>query len=330
MSVYLHDIPLSQAQARLQQALQDADLWRVLGTESIPLDENALGRVTAEPIWAKISSPHYHASAMDGFAVRAVGTNGALPSKPVTLHIGPEAQYVDTGDPLPEWANAVIPIENVESLDEDGNITTEIRLPKSIRIRASIAPWSHVRPLGEDIVATQLVLPAGHILRPVDLGAIAAAGHQEIKVARKPKVAILPTGTELVPIGSQLKAGDILEYNSLVLAAQVKAMGGEPTRFPITKDDFDLICQRVEEAARDHDLVLLNAGSSAGAEDFSAMVVEKLGQLLVHGVAVRPGHPVILGMVNRQSEIVNRKLPIVGVPGYPVSAALTIDIFVEP
>src|SRR5574339_101290 len=301
MSVYLHDIPLPEAQARLKQALQEADLWRVLGVESIPLDENALGRVTAEPIWAKISSPHYHASAMDGFAVRAINTNGAMPSKPCMLQIGPEAAYVDTGDPIPDWANAVIPIENVESLDELGNITKDIRTPLSIRIRATVAPWSHVRPLGEDIVATQLVLPAGHILKPVDLGAIAAAGHQEIKVARKPKVAILPTGTELVPIGSTLKAGDILEYNSLVLAAQIKSMGGEPTRYPIIKDDFDLICERVLEAAQDHDLVLLNAGSSAGAEDFSAKVVEKLGTLLVHGVAVRPGHPVILGVIARRA-----------------------------
>jgi len=299
-----------------------------------------LGRVTSEAIWAKISSPHYHASAMDGFAVRAISTNGAMPSKPITLQLGPEAEYVDTGDPLPDWANAVIPIENVESLDEHENITKDLRDPASIRIRSSVAPWSHVRPLGEDIVATQLVLPAGHILRPADLGAIAASGHQTINVARKPKVAILPTGTELVPIGSKLKAGDILEYNSLVIAAQIKSMGGEPTRYPITKDDFDLICQRVEEAAQDHDLVLLNAGSSAGAEDFSAKVVEKLGTLLVHGVAVRPGHPVILGVVNRQSKIINRKsenlepetwnlIPIIGVPGYPVSAALTIDIFVE-
>ncbi len=345
MSVYLHDIPLPQAQTRLREALEESNLWRVLGALSIPLDENALGRVTAEPVWAKVSSPHYHASAMDGFAVRAIFTNGALPSKPLALQIGPEAEYVDTGDPLPQWANAVIPIENVESLDEHGNITKDIRDPASIRIRAAVAPWSHVRPLGEDIVATQLVLPAGHILRAVDLGAIAAAGHQEIKVARKPKVAILPTGTELVPIGSKLKTGDILEYNSLVLAAQVKAMGGEPTRYPIIKDDFELICERVIEAAQNHDLVLLNAGSSAGAEDFSAKVVDKLGTLLVHGVAVRPGHPVILGLINRQSNrqssIVNRKseslildtsplTPIIGVPGYPVSAALTIDIFVEP
>jgi putative molybdopterin biosynthesis protein len=341
MSVYLHDIPLSQAQARLREALQEADLWRTLGTEEIPLDENALGRVTAEPIWAEVSSPHYHASAMDGFAVRAAETNGAQPSAPVTLYTGPQAQYVDTGDPLPEWANAVIPIENTEPLDENGQISSAVRGPSSIRIRAAVAPWSHVRPLGEDIVATQLVLPAGHVLKPADLGAIAAAGHQTVHVARKPKVAILPTGTELVPIGSKLKAGDILEYNSLVIAAQIKQMGGEPTRYPITKDDFDLICQQVAEAAETHDLVLLNAGSSAGAEDFSAKVVEKLGTLLVHGVAVRPGHPVILGMLNRQSKIENRKsedltpdtshlTPIIGVPGYPVSAALTVDIFAEP
>ena len=331
MSVYLHDIPLPEAQARLRQALQEADLWRVLEAETIPLDEHALGRVTAEPIWAKLSSPHYHASAMDGFAVRALSTNGALPSRPVTLQIGAEAEYVDTGDPLPDWANSVIPIENVESLDELGTITGAIRDPASIRIRAAVAPWSHVRPLGEDIVATQLVLPAGHILKPVDLGAIAASGHQQINVARKPRVAILPTGTELVPIGSDLKAGDILEYNSLVLAAQVQSMGGEPMRYPITKDDFDLICQRVQDAAQTHDLVLLNAGSSAGAEDFSAKVVEKLGMLLVHGVAVRPGHPVILGMVDRRSgTTLESKIPIIGVPGYPVSAALTIDIFVEP
>lgn len=341
MSVYLHDIPLAQAQAKFREALQEANLWRALDVEETPLDENALGRVTAEPIWAKVSSPHYHASAMDGFAVRAEATNGAQPSTPVQLSVSSgEAQYVDTGDPLPEWANAVIPIENVESLDENGQISSAVRGPSSIRIRASVAPWSHVRPMGEDIVATQLVLPAGHVLRPADLGAVAAAGHQIIRVARKPRVAILPTGSELVPIGSKLKAGDILEYNSLVIAAQVRSMGGEPTRYPIIKDDLDLICERVQEAAQTHDLVLLNAGSSAGAEDFSAKVVEKLGTLLVHGVAVRPGHPVILGTVDRRLQTgsdapstVHRSssvVPIIGVPGYPVSAALTIDIFVEP
>ncbi|HUH97614.1 MAG TPA: molybdopterin biosynthesis protein [Anaerolineales bacterium] len=334
MSLYLHDIPLREAAARLEAALEAANLWRVLGTESIPLNEDGLGRVLAEPIWAKISSPHYHASAMDGFAVRSAATNGAMPSVPLSLEIGRGAEYVDTGDPLPEWADAVIPIENVEALDGRGEIAGDIRKPGAIRIRAAVAPWSHVRPLGEDIVATQLVLPAGHILRAVDLGAIAAAGYDRVPVARKPRVAILPTGTELVPLGSRPKPGDILEYNSLVLAAQIKSMGGEPSRFPITKDDFDLICARVQEAAQDHDLILLNAGSSAGAEDFSAKVVETLGTLAVHGVAVRPGHPVILGMVQPGAgpgkAASQKATPIIGVPGYPVSAALTIEIFVEP
>jgi len=332
MSVYLHDIPLPEALARLESALRDADLWRVLDVETIPLDENALGRTLAKPVWAKTSSPHYHASAMDGFAVRAAETSGALQTKPVSLQIPDQACYLDTGDPLPPGFDSVIQIENTEALDEHGNLTEAIRDPVTIRIRESVPPWKHVRPLGEDIVATELVLPAGHVLRPPDLGAIAAAGHSEINVARKPRVAILPTGTELVPIGSELKSGDILEYNSLVMAAQVKAMGAEATRFPITKDDFDQICERVSEAAQGHDLILLNAGSSAGAEDFSAKVVEKLGQLLVHGVAVRPGHPVILGMVNYKLSIQNQKsqIPIIGVPGYPVSAALTVDIFAEP
>jgi putative molybdopterin biosynthesis protein len=359
MSIYLHDIPLPEAQSRLQQALEEAGLWRVLEGETIPLDENARGRVSAEPIWAKISSPHYHAAAMDGFAVKAEETLGAQPSTPLELAVinassavilARSSKYVDTGDPLPEWANAVIPIENVEPLDERGQITSIVRRPESIRIRAGVAPWSHVRPMGEDIIATQLVLPAGHVLRPVDLGAIAAAGYSDIRVVCRPRVALLPTGTELVSIGSKLKPGDILEYNSVVLAAQLESMGSAAKRFPITKDDFDLICQRVQEAVRDNDLILLIAGSSAGAEDFSAKVVEKLGTLLVHGVAVRPGHPVILGIIPKNGLKKQKKtgsnididlsnssrdsrkgiVPIIGVPGYPVSAVLTIDIFVEP
>jgi len=338
MSVYLHDIPLKDAKAIFQSALDEAGLWRILGVETIPLDENASGHVLAESIWAKISSPHYHASAMDGFAVRASDTVGALPSNPITLQVGPNACYLDTGDALPEDFDAVIPIEFVESLDQSGGITKFIRKPVSIRIRAAVTPWSHVRPMGEDIVQSQLVLSTGQVLRPVDLGAIAAAGYQEVKTSRPPRVAILPTGTELVPIGSTLKAGDILEYNSLVLAAQVRTWGGTPTRYPIIPDNMDTICRFVEDAAKGHDLILLNAGSSAGAEDYSAQVVEKLGLLLVHGVAIRPGHPVILGLVNRNGPSSGqaddrtspKQIPIIGVPGYPVSAALTGEIFVEP
>ncbi len=322
MSIYLHDIPLPDAQARLQTALESARLWGILGVEDIPLDEQAAGRVLAETVWAKISSPHYHASAMDGFAVRSADTTRAMLSEPLTLVCGEQAAYVDTGDPLPGWADAVIPIENVEPRTAEDQPADDARRPAAIRIRAAVTPWSHVRPMGEDMVATQLVLPAGHTLRPVDLGAIAACGHDRVRVSRRPRVAILPTGSELVAIGQPVKAGDIIEYNSMVLAAQVNQWGGIATRFPITPDRFEVICQRVQEAASGHDLILLNAGSSAGSEDFSSKVVETLGELLVHGVAVRPGHPVILGIIGKK--------PVIGVPGYPVSTALTGEIFVEP
>ncbi len=334
MAIYLHDIPLSQAQARLRDALIQTGLGGVLEKEEIPLDEHALGRVLAAPVWAKISSPHYHASAMDGFAVRAHETEGALATQPVTITCGaPRVQYVDTGDPLPEWANAVIPIENIEPLNDDGSLADETRNPAAICIRAAVTPWAHVRPMGEDMVATQLVLPAGHTLRPPDLGAIAGCGHNQVQVARRPRVAVIPTGTELVSIGQPVQSGDIIEYNSMVLAAQVNAWGGDARRLPIVPDDFEQIHTTVAAAAAEHDLILLNAGSSAGSEDFSADVVQALGELLVHGVAVRPGHPVILGMVERPPSAIGAlspSVPIIGVPGYPVSAALTGEIFVEP
>ena len=330
MSVYLRDIPLPQAKRLWQEALNKTGLWEPLGVETIPLDENSMGRVLAEPIWAKLSSPHYHASAMDGFAVRAQTTEGANPATPVSLNYGEDTTYVDTGDPLPPWANAVIPIENVETLDENENII-ETRHPTKIRFRNAVPPWLNVRPMGEDIVATQLVLPAGHVLRAIDLGAIAASGYDRIGVFRKPRIAIIPTGTELVPIGSVVTPGEIIEYNSLMMAAQVNSWGGEAQRFEIIPDDFDKICATVREAAKNCDLILLNAGSSAGSEDYSARVVESMGSLLVHGVAVRPGHPVILGMVQREVlDVSVNSVPMIGVPGYPVSTVLTVEIFVKP
>ena len=326
MTVYLHDIPFPEAQRRFQTALQAAKLAEVLGIETIPLQKSALGRVLAQPVWAKVSSPHYHAAAMDGFAVAASATAGASQVDPLILECGSSAVYVDTGEVLPPDKNAVIPIELTEALDAAGRMHPDPRQPQAIRIREAVAPWQHVRPMGEDMVATQLVLPAGHLLRPVDLGAIAASGHQQVIVARKPRVAVLPTGSELRSIGHPVQPGEIIEFNSLMLAAQVEDWGGEATQFPITPDDAVEIKHQVLNAAQQYDLILLNAGSSAGAEDFSAQIVNQLGSLLVHGVAVRPGHPVILGMVHLKA----RQVPIIGVPGYPVSAALTGELFVEP
>ncbi len=327
MTIYLHDIPLQDAKNRFYDALEKNNLRGVLNTEVFPLSENLVGRILAKPIWAKISSPHYHASAMDGFAIRSEDIQNAMPTNPIILRIDEQAIYVDTGDPIPDWSNCVIPIELTEAIDSNGLIDSNKRLPYAIRVRSSLTPWSHIRPMGEDIVATELVLPANRTLIPVDLGAIAACGQTEVEVIKKPTVSIIPTGTELIELGKELKKGDIIEYNSIVLAAQIIKWGGVAKRSEITKDNLDDLCDQVIKAAQSSDLILINAGSSAGSEDYSSKVIEKLGEVYVHGVAVRPGHPVILGMIH----VENRKpVPIIGVPGYPVSAALTGEIFVKP
>jgi putative molybdopterin biosynthesis protein len=249
---------------------------------------------------------------MDGIAVRAEETVGASETSPLQLHSGPAVVWVDTGDPLPPETNAVIMAEQVQDLG-DGRL----------EIQAAVAPWQHVRPMGEDLVATELVLPENHTLNAVDLGAVVAAGHTRLRVRRRPRVAILPTGSELVEPGlDPLPPGAIVDFNSVVLAGQVREWGGAPTRLPITPDDRSLIRERVASALQDHDAVLVNAGSSAGSEDFTAGIVQELGELLVHGVAVRPGHPLILGVAQGKA--------LLGIPGYPVSAILTSELFLKP
>ena len=307
---YLSDIPLDDALTRFFDALHDADALAHTPPEVVPLTA-ARGRITAEPVWAKVSSPHYDSAAMDGIAVRASDTVGATETSPLRLAVDEQAIWVDTGDPMPDGFNAVIMVEVVHELDAD---TLEIQSPA--------APYQHVRPLGEDIVATELVLPESHTLRPVDLGACAAAGLSELPVRRKPSVAIIPTGNELVPVGSALKPGDIVEFNSLVLAGMVEEWGGDATVCQPISDDFDALLNGVRDAMQRYDIVLVNAGSSAGREDYTARVIETLGELVVHGAAIRPGHPVALGVADGK--------PVLGIPGYPVSAALTCELFVKP
>ena len=333
MDIYLHDIPFETALKVFRDRIARSGWGIPVETEIIPVDESAAGRTLAESCWAKISSPHYHASAMDGFAISSVSVISASPSNPVTLIYGDGVQYVDTGDPVPDWADAVVPIEEVEAVGASDEPAKDPRQPIRIRLRASVAPWAHIRPMGEDMVATQLVLAGGQVLTPYDLGALAASGNPEVAVVRKPRVGILPTGSELVPPTSQAGKGEIIEFNSVVLAAQVNAWGGESHRYPIARDDLESLCLAVQQMADENDLVLLNAGSSAGAEDFSSQVIARLGSVLVHGIAIRPGHPVILGMIHRSHKTPDNKqkdIPVVGVPGYPVSAALTGELIIEP
>ena len=310
---YLSDIPLEEARDRFHSALREAGALEPMPAEPVPLVE-ARGRITAAPIWAIASSPHYDAAAMDGIAVRAADTTGATETSPITLAVGgpePQAVWVDTGDPMPRGFDAVIMIEHLHPVG-DGHVS----------IMAPVAPWQHVRPLGEDIVATELVLPENHRLTPADLGACAAAGLTEVPVRRRPSVAIIPTGNELVPVGAELQPGDIVEFNSLMLSGLLEEWGAAPTVFDRAPDVFAAIRDAARAALSEHDLVIINAGSSAGSEDYTALVVEELGRLLVHGVAVRPGHPVALGIAGGK--------PLVGLPGYPVSALLTAELLLKP
>ena len=309
--IYLKDIPLAEAKAKLQAALKEVGRGGALPGEKVSLAD-ALGRVTSAPIQARLSSPHYHCAAMDGYAVRAEDTQQARETRAVALYRGQNAWPVNTGDPLPENTNAVIMIENASHIDDD-----------TLHIYAAVAPWQHVRLMGEDMVATETVLQVNHRLRAVDLGALAGCGHHHVHVRRKPRVTIIPTGSELVAVGQIPKRGQLIEYNSLVLGAQIRESGGEAKVMDIVGDDLPSLCRAMQTAIKDQpDLILALSGSSAGSHDFTADAIDELGAVYVHGIAVRPGHPVIIGMA--------AGTPVIGVPGYPVSAALTGELFVIP
>src|SRR3954465_5485346 len=313
---FIHDVPAAEALAAWREARAAGRAGGVpagfperVETVRLGLHE-AVGRVTAEPVWATRSSPSFDASAMDGIAVRAQATVGASESTPVFLE--PDAFVVlDTGDPVPEDFDAVVMREHVH-YDDAGRA----------ELRAAVAPYQHVRSIGEDVSAAELLLPTGHRLRAVDVAAAAAAGAIDVLVHRAPVVAVLPPGAEIRPVGTDPAPGVILDTNSLMLVAQAEAIGATAWRAEIVRDQPDAIAAAVRDAAARADLVIVVAGSSAGRDDHTAAVVERLGTLAVHGVAVRPGHPVVLGAVDAT--------PVLGAPGYPVSASLTFDIFAAP
>jgi putative molybdopterin biosynthesis protein len=305
-SPFVSDVPAAEATAAWRAACVDGECPERVPAVRVPVGE-AVGRVTAEPVWARRSSPAFDSAAMDGIAVRAADTAGAAETTPVLLDV---FAVVDTGDPLPEGYDAVVMREHVHHADGRAEL------------RAAVPPYQHVRSIGEDISATELLLPEGHRLRPVDVAACAAAGAVELLVRRRPVVAVVPTGDEIVAIGTEPELGQILDTNSLMLAAQARELGCEARVHDIVADDPELITAQLRAAAAGADLVLLVAGSSAGRDDWTARVVSGAGTLAVHGVAVRPGHPVVLGVVDAT--------PVLGAPGYPVSASLTFDIFAAP
>ncbi|MFK9091616.1 molybdopterin biosynthesis protein [Bacillus salipaludis] len=303
--IYLEDKPRSEAR---EEILATFDLIPEIDYLSAA---EALGRVTAEPIFARVSMPHYHASAMDGIAVVAENTYKAHEQNPLFLKIGREFCFVDTGNAIPSPFNAVIMIEHVHVVDEE---TIEIIEPAT--------PWQHIRPIGEDIVQEEMLFPQGHTLRPADLGVLLAAQQLVIPVVKKPVVMIIPTGNELVEANAELSSGKIIEFNGMVFSGFIKDWGGEPKLHSIVKDEPEKIKEVLLAAAETSDIIVINAGSSAGRKDFTVHIIGEIGEVYTHGVAARPGKPTVLGKINGKI--------VVGVPGYPVSAYLALEWFVRP
>lgn len=303
--IYLEDKPRSQA---LKEALQNARFTKQ--AEDVPILES-LGRVTAHPIYATQSMPHYHASAMDGIAVKAETTSDAHEHNPVHLVEGKEFVYVDTGNAIPPHYDAVIMIEDLNDVS-----------PGVVEIIAPATPWQRIRPIGEDITYGEMLLPQGHELRPVDMGALVAAGMKTVSVVKKPLVHIIPSGNEIVPVSDNVEPGKIIEFNGTIFSGLVMEWGGDPLIQPIVKDNRAEIRDALLKSAEAADIVVINAGSSAGSKDYTASVIEEIGTVLTHGIATRPGKPVIIGKVNETL--------VIGVPGYPVSAFLVMDWFVKP
>ncbi len=271
----------------------------------------ALGRVTYEAVYAKTSSPHYNAAAMDGILVSSIDTEGASDVSPKVLEINKEFIYINTGNPVIEPFDAVIMIEDVIELGGG-----------KVQILKAAHPWQHVRPIGEDIVATEMIIPSRHKIRPIDIGALLSGGIQAIKVYKKPKVGIIPTGSEIIDDINSLTIGKILDSNSRVFEGLVAEYGGIPNRYSPMEDEYELLKSTILKGIEENDILIINAGSSAGTKDYTVKIIEEIGEVIVHGIALKPGKPTILGIVKDK--------PVIGIPGYPVSAYLVFDTFVKP
>ena len=305
-NLYLTTIPVEEAKKIYLTALGDDIKPR---SEVISVTD-ALGRVTAEAVYAKFSSPLYNSAAMDGIAVISSRTNWASESSPVLLTPKEDYVIVDTGDPIRKPYDAVIMAEDIQET------------PDGVLIRSSAPAWQHVRPIGEDIISGEMILTGYHRIRPIDIGVLLSGGVTKIPVFTQPRVGIIPTGSEIVEPYDDPKEGEIIESNSRMFEAMVRENGGIPKRYDIVKDDKDEIRESVLKALSENDIVIVNAGSSAGTEDYTVHILRELGEVFVHGVAMKPGKPVILGRACGK--------PIIGIPGYPVSAYLAMENFVYP
>ncbi len=298
---YLSVITLAEARALVERSFP-----AVPGVVQVPVTTGAVGRITAAPIFARFSVPAIHLSAMDGIAARSADTLGASEQHPVTL---PDAARVNTGNIVPPGYDAVVMIEDVWV---DGETYT---------VRKPVSPWQHIRPVGEDIGESEMIVPKGHRIRPQDLGALANYGVTDL-VVKNVRAGLVPTGSELVPAGVMPPPGKVVESNTLMAAAVLAEAGVEAHRYGIVPDDYDQIRDAVRLGVAENDILLVSAGSSAGTRDYTADIIRDLGEVLAHGVAIKPGKPVIIGRVEGK--------PVIGLPGYPLAAATVLREIVLP
>ncbi len=302
-------LKMTGAEQALEMLLSRAGELPVLPAESIPTTQ-ASGRVTAAPIYACTSAPTFPAAAMDGYAVVSALTFGASEAQPVSLCVPQEAEPADTGDALPEGKDAVYKIEDVH--EEQGSIT----------VLAAAWPGQHVRLVGEEVTAGELLVTSGEWIGPQHIGLLLAAQVWSVPVRRRPVVTLIPTGTECVPAGDEPGDGQFVEYNGPMLAAALTEWGAEPQLLAPVEDQPDALADAIVGATEDSDLVAVIAGSSAGREDFVPHVISELGELLVHGVRMMPGKPLALGWI--------ADTPVIGLPGYCVAAWIALDNYARP
>lgn len=318
----------------------DEALERILSTmstlpaETVPLLA-ALGRVLATPVVSEISLPPFANSSMDGFAVRSGNTKYATAEQPAllrlmfdipagsqpegVLHPGQSARIM-TGAPLPEGADAIVP---VEATDQEWKPGDDAPLPPIVKVYTPVSAGAYVRPVGEDIEAGQTVLTAGTRIRAAELGVLAALGVAQVQVVRRPRVAIIGSGDELVDVHEPLTPGKIRDINSYTLFGLVTEYGGEPIRIPPAKDTLEDVRRSFNEAlSHSPDLILSSAGVSVGAFDVVRTVMDEMGKIGFWRINLRPGKPLAFGEIN--------DIPFFGLPGNPVSAMVTFDVFVRP
>ncbi len=283
------------------------------GTETLAI-ENCDGRVAAEDIIANMNVPNYRRAAMDGFALLSQDTLGAGSTSPLVLKLAQRIEKgacvrVHTGSKMPESADAVVMLEDA------------VVHKDKVEIFSQVHPFKNVGEIGEDVKKGDLVIKRNQKLRPCDIAVLASLGIKAVKVFKKPLVAVIPTGEEVVPRGKKLKEGEVYETNGLMASLYVKKWGGNAKLADIVGDDPEKIKETITENL-DADMLIISGGTSVGKRDYVPKVVESLGKLLVHGVGISPGKPTALGLIKGK--------PVVCMPGYPVAGIVALYFFARP